>query len=291
MKKVLLTAAATAALAAAPAPLLAQSDSPSSARDAIGAILGAVFGDRGATNTLEAQWSAGQTPLTDQRAAFESRVDTDVRSGTLTSATGARLKYDYYELTELEGRYGADRRFTTQERAELTDRYGRLTQVLADGRYADGATATSAEIAEGRAAFEQRVDAAVAARRISRTAGSRLKADYRALVGVEEGYMRDGAISATERSDLDARLDALDVRVGDTGYNTATLTPRARLDAVARALPSSGLSSTAQAQLRTEHADLTRLEAAYARYAASADEKAYLESRLADLEARARVRR
>ncbi|WP_157973368.1 hypothetical protein, partial [Blastomonas sp. UPD001] len=65
----------------------------------------------------------------------------------------------------------------------------------------------------------------------------------------------------------------------------------ARLDAIARALPASGLSASAQAQLRVEHEDLTRLEAAYARLTPSADERAYLDRRLGDLETRARVRR
>jgi hypothetical protein len=110
---------------------------------------------------------------------------------------------------------------------------------------------------------------------------------------VEAGYLRDGVLSSREREDLDERLDALDVRVGDVAYQggTTVVTPRARLDAIARALPSSGLSSSAQAQLRVEHEDLSRLELAYARISATADDRAYLDRRLTELEARARVRR
>jgi len=288
MKKYLaLTAAAGMALAAGPA--LAQASTTTN--DPIAAILGAVFGDRaGATTSIESQWAAGQTPLANQRAQFESRVDTEVRTGTLSQATGARVKADYYELVQLEARYGADRRFTTAERTELADRYGDLTQVLADRAYADNATAATAEVADGRAAFESRVNAAVSARRISRTQGTRLKSDYAALVQVEAGYLRDGVITVAERDDLDARLDGLDVRLGDTTYAAAQLTPRARLDAINRALPSSGLSSTARAQLQIEYEDISRLESAYARLNTSADDRAYLERRLADLEARARVR-
>lgn len=288
-----LTLVAAAALTLTNGPVYAQrsAEQQTSQRDRIGAILGTLFGDRlGATTSIEAQWAAGQTPLANQRSQFESRVDTDVRSGALSQATGARLKSDYAALVQLETRYGADRRFTTQERTELADRYGALTQVLAGGD-ANGATAATAAVADGRAEFERRVDTAVSSRRISRTQGTRLKADYSAIVQVEAGYLRDGTISDRERDDLDSRLDALDVRLGDATFGATALTPRSRLDAIVRALPASGLSSAAQTQLRVEHEDLSRLEAAYAQLNASADDRAYLERRLTDLETRARIRR
>lgn len=293
MKKfAILAAAAALTVPASPAFAQAQTQQQTSSRDRIGAILGTLFGDRlGVTTSIEAQWAAGQTPLTNQRSQFDSRVDAEVLSGTLSQTTGARLKSDYAALVELEGRYGSDGRFTTQEQRDLADRYGALTQVFADRAYSDGATATTAAIADGRVEFERRVDAAVSARRLSRSDSSRLKADYQALIQIEAGYLRDGVISQTERQDLDSRLDALDVRVGDVNFGGPALTPRARLDAIGSALPASGLSSSAQAQLRIEHEDLSRLENAYARLNASADERAYLERRLVDLETRARVRR
>ncbi len=288
-KHIALAAAAAVSLAAGHA--VAQSADTQASQDRIAAIFGALFGDRfGATSSIEAQWASGKTPLSNQRVAFETRVDNEVRTGNLTQATGARLKSDYYDLVQLETRYGADRRFTSSERSELADRYGELTQVLADRGYADNTTVATAEVADGRAAFDSRVNTAVSQRRISRTQGSRLKSDYAQVVQVESGYLRDGQLSANERADLDARLDALDVRLGDTGYAAAPLTPRARLDAIGRALPASGLSSAARTQLQVEYQDLTRLEAAYARLNPSADEQAYLDRRLSELETRARVR-
>ncbi|MGQ3176919.1 MAG: hypothetical protein ACT6SC_04875, partial [Blastomonas fulva] len=149
-------------------------------------------------------------------------------------------------------------------------------------------------IAEGQSEFYQRVDAQVSSRRITRVAGARLKTDYASLVRTEANYLRDGRVTEQERDDLYTRLEALDARVGDminSGGGNTTQTPRARLDAIARALPSSGLSASAQAQLRVEHEDISRLEAAYARMNATADERAYVERRLTDLENRARVRR
>lgn len=300
MKKFALLVAA-AVMALPTVPVMAQVSTSQSGRDRLGALLGAIFGGgANATTSIDAQWAAGRTPLTNQRSQFESRVDTEVRAGNLNQATGQRLKSDYYALAQLEGNYGADGRFTTQERAELTSRYNALTKVLANGGYADnayqyggdsdGGYATS-EVANGRAEFERRVDASVAARRITRTQSTRLKADYAAAVQIETGYLRDGTLSAGEREDLDTRLDALDARVGDVNYGTAVLSPRARLTAISGAIPSSGLSTALQTQLRVEVEDISRLEAAYSRFTISADDRAYLDRRLNDLEARARVSR
>lgn len=287
MRLPLLLAAASIALTAVPAT--AQT---TSTRDRIGQVLGNLLGVGNFSNaSLDGQWRAGRSPLSNQRTQFDARVDADVRSGTLTQATGTRLKADYTALVDLEARYGADGTFTTTERADLTARYNAVLQVLADGRYANGDVYARAEISEGQAEFNRRVDASVRARKITRVAGTRLKADYAALIRTEADYLRDGALSDSERDDLDARLDALDVRVGDVVY-TAPVTAKARLDAIARALPTSGrLGVSARTQLLVEHSDLVRLEAAYARLTPTAEEQAYLDRRLAELELRARVAR
>lgn len=289
MKKILaLTGAAALAFSAGSA--LAQTSTSTTQRNPIADIFGALFGDRlGVTTSIESQWAAGQTPLANQRAQFESRVDGEVSSGALNQATGTRLKSDYYELVQLEARYGADRRFTTAERTTLADRYGELTQVLADRAYADAGTGgtTTTNVAAGQAEFNSRVDAALAQRRITRGESRRLKTDYAAVARVEAGYLRDGTLNAAEVADLDTRLDALDSRLGDTAY--ATLTPRQRLDAISRAMTSNRLSTAVRSQLQVEYEDLARLEAAYGRLNVTADEQAYLDRRLAELETRARV--
>ena len=285
MKKLILVTAATLALTAGTA---SAQTSTTTQRNPIADIFGAVFGDRlGVTTSIESQWAAGQTPLANQRAQFESRVDGEVSTGALNEATGTRLKYDYYQLVQLEARYGADRRYTTAERTELADRYGALTQVLADRAYAEAGVATTTEVADGRAEFDSRVDAALAARHINRAQARRLKSDYEAVARVESGYLRDGMLSSAERADLDTRLDALDRRLPATSY--AVLTPRQRLDAISRALTNNRLSTNVRAQLQVEYEDLARLESAYARLNESTEEQAYLERRLAELETRARV--
>lgn len=295
------TATAAAALMLSGSAAFAQSNTtndqqPSRQQERLNSIFGALFGDRtGSTGSIEAQWSLGRTPLATQRGQFESRIDSEVRARTIDQRTGAQLKSDYYDLVQLEARYGADRRFTRQEQAELAERYTELTQVITDGGYAnDPGNDIGISIADGQSEFYQRVDAQVSSRRITRVAGARLKTDYASLVRTEANYLRDGRVTEQERDDLYTRLEALDARVGDmvnSGGGNTTQTPRARLDAIARALPSSGLSASAQAQLRVEHEDISRLEAAYARMNATADERAYVERRLTDLENRARIRR
>ena len=284
MKLLLFVAAASAALSTAPAA--AQSSQPSS-NDRLQQILGTLFGQgTTANNSLEAQWRIGRTPIANQRAQFDARVDADAGTGALNSATAARLKSDYASVVQLEARYAADGVFTTVERTELIDRYGELTQTLADGGYADNGAAGRAPVSDGRTEFAARVDAAVTARRLTRVAATRLKADYVALAQVEAGYLRDGRLTETERDFLEERLDALDARLDGAAV---AITPRTRLDIIARALPASRLSAAAQAQLRIEHGDLVRLAAAYDRVAPTADERAYLERRLVNLETRARV--
>jgi hypothetical protein len=273
----------TSAFAQTPAATSSQSMRQ---QERVYAILGTLFGDRSGGASLDTQWAIGRLPLAQQRSQFESRIDADVRSGGLSASSGERAKADFRALVNLEARYGADRRFTPQERAELSSRYTSLNQILADGGYAGGAS-----VADERGQFEGRVDSAVRSRQITRGQGAQLKTDYASLVRLEADYMRDGALSVRERSDLDTRLDALDARVGDVGVASTRPSDMAtRLSAIERALPSSGLSSSAQAQLRVEHGDLTRLAAAYRRSAPSAEEQVYLDRRLGDLEGQARVR-
>ena len=293
LSKLLATAAFLATASSATAQTTTQNDQQSRQQDRIGSIFGALFGDRtGSTGSLESQWASGRTPLANQRTQFDSRIDSDVRSGALDQRTAARLKTDYAELVQLEPRYGADRRFTVQERSELTERYNALTQVLTNQTYGDDDNFQSPNVAEDESEFIARVEASLAARRISRVTGNRLKADYRLLAQTEANYLRDGVLDERERDDLDARLDALDARVGDTDYSGSNnaLPARARLAAIANAISSNNFSAAAQAQLRVEHSDLSYLEAAYARLTMTADDRRYMESRLSDIERRLQIR-
>ena len=275
-----------------------QSEQQARQQERITSILGALFGDRSSTaGSLDSQWALGRSPLANQRVQFDSRIDSDARTGALDQRTAYRLKADYAELVQLETRYGADRIYLMAERTDLTERYNALSRVLANQTYGDTvntptANTPTASVSDGQAAFIARVDALIASRRITRVTGTRLKTDYRLLVQTESNYLRDGTLDDRERDDLDARLDALDSRVGDTSYtgNPVTLTPRARLAAITTAISSSNLSVTAKNQIRVEQGDLSQLEAAYARLTMTADDRRYLENRLSDLEQRLQMR-
>ena len=121
---------------------------------------------------MDQAWLRGGRPLRDGQAQFTTRIDASLRTGAVSSSAAARLRSDYVALVDLETRYAADGRISTDERSDLNARYNALTQNL-ESSPADYGQADS--VAPGRAAFGARVDAAVAARRISRTEATRLK--------------------------------------------------------------------------------------------------------------------
>jgi hypothetical protein len=266
-----------------------QSQSQPSGQEVFGQILQNLFGGQ-TTGTVDGEWSRGRRALAGQQTAFNARLDAEVRSGALQSWSADRIRTDYDALVRLEAEYGRDGRFTTQERQDLTARYDALTRALQDGGYGDDVGGYQS-VSDGRIEFDRRVDAAVSARRLSRTDATRLRADYAALIRMEAEYQR-GGLTARERQDIETRLDALDARLGDVGYDGGNWqqTPRERLAAIERALPSLNRGEAAE-RIRVQLEDLMRLDAAYARITASADDRAYLDRRIGELEVQARIRR
>lgn len=293
MKIHLLTAAAVGTLALSAAGMataqtaygLAQTNTR---QDTLGAVLGALFGTGG--SALDTAWARGQRPLNDGRSQFSTRIDADVRAGTLDRNSASRLSAEYDALVALETRYGSDRRFTPTETAELNSRYDALTASLEAGGYADDLGGYQS-VVDGRADFDARVNAAVSARQLTRVEATRLRADYAALIQTEAGY-QSGGLTAREREDIESRLDALDARLGvtvGTGGGYAQQDPRTRLAAIERALTSTTIARAEAADIRVEHGDLVRLEAAWSRTSPSSDDRAYLDRRIGELETRARV--
>lgn len=259
-----------------------------SRQDTLGAVLGALFGTGG--SALDTAWARGQRPLSSGQSQFNARIDADVRSGALDRSSASRLSSEYSALVSLESRYGADRRFTPNETSELSSRYAALTASLEAGGYANDLGGYRSA-ADGRADFDARVNAAINARQISRVEATRLRSDYAALVRTEADY-QSGGLNARERQEIESRLDALDARLGVTagyGGNYQQQDPRTRLIAIERALTVNGLGRAEADDIRVEHGDLVRLEAAYARMNPSSDDRAYLDRRIGDLETRARI--
>ena len=236
--------------------------------DPIGAILGALFGDRlGVSTTLDSEWSRGRRPLNTQRPQFESRLDADVRSGAISSSAARSLSAEYGDLVALEARYTADGRVTNQERADLTERYRAFStryQAGGQGGYDDGYDSWR-PLAESRASFDARVNASLRNRILTRAQANRLSTDFDALVRLEASYERNG-IDSRERQDLESRWADLNRRVGD-GYDDG-YTPgddyradphAAQMEArIAAGLRSGEISRTEAASLRLELRDLSR---------------------------------
>lgn len=229
----------------------------------IGALFGAVFGNAYSSDQqIEDDYSNGRRPLGERRVALEARIDAGIRDGSLNRTEANRLLSEYNALVQLETRYAADGRLTTQERTDLRNRYNALSQRVGDARddggYDDGYGWRS--LADQRVAFNARVDAALRDRRISRTAANRLRTDFDALVRVETGYQRDG-LSDRERQDLTTRLADLDRRIGDGvdngGYGTdgRAVALEARITAGER---NGSISRAEAARFREELRDLSR---------------------------------
>lgn len=238
--------------------------------DPIGAILGALFGDRlGVSTTLDSEWSRGRRPLNTQRSQFEARLDADVRSGAISSSAASSLNAEYGDLVALEARYTADGRVTSQERADLTERYRAFStryQAGGQGGYDDGYDDWR-PLSESRSSFNSRLDAGVRNRTLTRSQATRLSTDFNALVQLETSYDRNG-IDSRERQDLEARWADLNRRVGDNydagsgsdyGDNYGSDPRGAQIEARISAGERNGsISRTEAASLRQELRDLMR---------------------------------
>ena len=175
----------------------------STGQQVFGQILQQLLGGQ-TSGTADAEWSRGRRPLASQQATFNTRLDDQIRSGAIQSYSGDRIRSDYDALVRLEADYARDGRFTTQERQDLTARYNALTLAVDEGGYGDDVGGYQSA-ADGRSEFEARLNAAVSARRLTRTEATRLRSDYAAIIQIEAGYQRDG-LTARERADIETRL-------------------------------------------------------------------------------------
>ena len=248
----------------------------------IDALLGAVFGTSvNNVQTIDSDWSRGNQPLGQRRAALLARIDAGVRDGSLTRNEADRLRSDYDQLVRLESQYSADGRLSAEERADLRDRYAALSQRVGDERNDAQGNSRWEPLANRRAEFDARVSAALNDRSISRNEAARLRSDFQSLMQIENNYQR-GGLDARELADLNARYDALSQRIGDDGGDAGDRR-WGQLEYRLAAAERSGANRFEVARLRTELGDLTRLDAAYRDDGLNADERAYLDRRFTEL--------
>ena len=148
-------------------------------------------------------------------------------------------------------------------------------------------------MAERSAALNARIDAGVRDGSLDRGEATRLRADYDALVRLEDRYAADGRLTADERNELRSRYEALSRRIDDQipggpawGWqppSESRIDFQARVDAAER---NRRLSRTEANRLRTDFEALVRVEGDYRRDGFSDRERETLDSRLAELNRR-----
>ena len=228
-------------------------------------------------------------PISERRWEFDQAVEAGLRDRRLTRYEADRLRRDFDDLIRQEteyGRNGLDR----YERQSLDSRYDDL--ILRTGADASGGwTPISSRAGE----LERAIDEGRRAGRISRYEADRLRSDLNTLLGLETRYQRDG-LSDWERQDLDRQYDALSVRAGvqtgggwppqpggsDWPVASQRADVTARIDAAERY---NRISRSEATRLRTELADLLRLEEGYASDGLSEPERSYLRYRMDALSA------
>ena len=148
-------------------------------------------------------------------------------------------------------------------------------------------------LAERSGALDARIDAGVRDGSLDRGEAMRLRADYDALVRLEERYAADGRLSAEERNDLRRRYEALSQRVAEQradgpvwGWQPLVEQRsafRARVDTAER---NRRLSRYEAVRLRADFDALVRVESDYRRDGLSDREQQDLTARLAELNRR-----
>lgn len=144
-------------------------------------------------------------------------------------------------------------------------------------------------INERQARLDQRIDVGVRNGSLTRREATTLRGEFNDLVRLEARYRSTYGLSVSERRDLDRRFDALSARIryerhdsqdrGDRGWTPINQRQRnldARIDAGIR---DGSLSRREAVRLRSEFADIARLEASYRRDGLSMRERTDLDRR------------
>lgn len=258
----------------------------------VGALLAALFGAPStAVQTMDDSWSGGGRPLSERRVTLGARIDAGVRNGSLTRREAERLREDYDELVDVEAQYAADGRLTSEERADLRNRFDELSQRVGEERRDDDQRWRP--LAERRIEFDAQVQAALRDRTLNRTQSARLRSDFQALVQLEASYARNG-IDAREEADLTSRYDDLRRRAGDDRDDNDDR-PQDRWPSLERRIAAGertgAIDTLEAARLRTELGDLSRLDAAYSANGLNVEERDYLARRFGELSERVRTAR
>lgn len=148
----------------------------------------------------------GWTNINQRQAQLDQRIDVGVRNGQLTRAEATRLRAEFNDLVRMEANYRRDG-LSPRERADLDRRFDVLSAKIRVERR-DAQRDRWENLNQRQAQFQQRLDRAVADRRITRAQAGNLRAEFRSIANLEQQYRR-GGLNPTERADLNRRFDRL----------------------------------------------------------------------------------
>ena len=176
--------------------------------------------------------------MNQRQYAFSQRIETGLRSGTLTQQEAGQLRAEFDTIVRLEGDYrrsapgltqaelqDLDRRFDmlsdrlNRETVD-NDRYGngrgeRDGDRYDDNRYGNGRGNDYVNIAERRDNLARRIEQGVRNGQLTQREAARMRREYDAIVQLEAQYRAsENRLSRSEIAELDRRYDALaqDVR-------------------------------------------------------------------------------
>ena len=192
MRKMLLTAAATAAL----------------------------------TFTAGAASAQSWMPINARQAMLDQRIDAGIRTGDLTRTEAQAVRNEFRALANMEARYRANG-LTLSERADLDRRFSRLEARVAFERTdnqrrdwfggRDGWTDNRGRwvnIEQRKAQLDRRIDQGVRSGQLNSREAARLRSEFNGILRME-ARMRVNGLSMSERAQLDRQFDILAMRVQD----------------------------------------------------------------------------
>lgn len=260
--------------------------------DMLEQLLGAVFGtgQQASEQAMESDWNQGRRPFAQRRAALEARIDTAVRNGSLSRNEADEVRREYNDIVRLEAQYSADGNISQQQRSDLRTRYRALSQRIggqgSGQNYGEGSYGNEGPwqlLSTRNRTFEQRLTAGLQNRSLTRAEVTKLRNDWKALARIEASYQHNG-FDSREQADLWARYNAIDSRLGGSGFDGATARWSELETRLASAEQNGRINRNEAAHVRAQLSDLARLDAAYAAGGYSADERAYLAQRHSQLE-------
>jgi hypothetical protein len=158
--------------------------------------------------------SAQTWNVNERQAQLEQRIAAGQRNGGLTAREADRLREDFRAISRLERDYRPGG-LSARERQDLDQRFDQLSQRIRvertdnQGRPQAGRRVDRWEnLNQRQAQFRQRLNTAVADRRLTARQAADLRVQFDSIARLERDYRVNG-LTPRERADLDRRLDQL----------------------------------------------------------------------------------